>query len=141
MSQRRRTEVLYIAAAPRSGTTIVSSLLGEAPGVFNAGEVRFLWKQLAGAGTCGCRQPLDECTVWSRALAAAAGAPNGDAAVLMRGGAAHSLIRTLPAVHARRRLIGDLSRSVRGHLERTLPVYAEVATTADARLVVDSSKS
>jgi hypothetical protein len=140
--EQRRTEVVYIAAAPRSGTTIVSSLLGEVPGIFNAGEVRFLWKQIVEAGTCGCGEHLDRCEVWSKALSATAGpALNGVARDLVKGGAAHSLIRTLPFGLARRRVLGRLARPVRLHLDRTLPVYGAVATARDSQLVVDSSKS
>lgn len=138
-----RTEILYIAAAPRSGTTLVSSLLGEVSGIFNAGEVRFLWKQIVVAGTCGCGQHLDECEVWSAALGAAARgrALNGVAGDLVKGGAAHSLIRTLPLGLTRRRVLGRLPEPLRLHLDRTLPVYGAVATVRGARLVVDSSKS
>jgi hypothetical protein len=142
VSEIRRTEIVYIAAAPRSGTTIVSLLLGEVPGIFNAGEVRFLWKQIAEAGTCGCGEHLDQCEVWSRALAATAGhALNGIAGDLVKGGAAHSLIRTLPIGLIRRRLLGRLPEQMRLHLNRTLPVYGAVATAGGAHLVVDSSKS
>jgi hypothetical protein len=142
VAEHRRTEVVYIAAAPRSGTTIVSSLLGEVPGIFNAGEVRFLWKQIVEAGTCGCGEHLDRCEVWSKALSATTGvAVNGVAGALVKGGAAHSLIRTLPIGLARRQLLGRLPRALRLHLDRTLPIYGAVATARDAQLVVDSSKS
>jgi len=136
------TAVLYIAAAPRSGTTIVSSLLGEVPGIFNAGEVRFLWKQIVEAGTCGCGEHLDRCEVWSRALDATVGhAVNGVTHDVVRGGTAHSLIRTLPLGLARRRLLGRISAPLRLHLDRTLPVYSAVAAVRRSDLVVDSSKS
>ncbi len=141
-SENRPTEVVYIAAAPRSGTTIISSLLGEVPGIFNAGEIRFLWKQVARAGTCGCGAHLDECEVWSRALRASDGhTANGVVGNLEKGGAAHSLIRTLPIGLIQHRLLRRLPEQIRVHLERTLPVYRAVANARGSELVVNSSKS
>lgn len=95
-----------------------------------------------GGGTCGCGEHLDQCEVWSPALDATAGhAVNGVAGDLAKGGAAHSLIRTLPIGLIRRRLLGRLPEHVRLHLDRTLPVYGAVATARRSHLVVDSSKS
>jgi hypothetical protein len=63
--------VIYILGYPRSGTTILGSLLGEADGAFHAGEVRFVWKNtlIDGRRRCGCRKPVLECGIWGQVLA------------------------------------------------------------------------
>ncbi|MBV9100437.1 MAG: sulfotransferase [Candidatus Dormibacteraeota bacterium] len=135
-------EVLYIAAAPRSGTTIVSLLLGERPGFFNAGEVRFLWRQLAKPGRCGCGADLADCEVWRPILAASTAlSANGSLAALVRGARAHSLLRTLPASLIRRAVSGTLPKLVDDHAHATMPVYAAALGATGARILVDSSKS
>lgn len=139
---KHRAEVVYIAAAPRSGTTILSLLLGEVPGFFNAGELRFLWRQIAAPGRCGCGTELERCAVWSQALhAAQLGQVNGSLTALVQAGKAHSLVRTLPLALAWRGVLGRLPPSMRSHLDNTLPVYQALAAGDATTVIVDSSKS
>jgi sulfotransferase family protein len=57
--------VVYIMGSGRSGTTLVGSILDEHAGVFNAGELSYLWERgILEPRGCGCgRAPL-ECPVW-----------------------------------------------------------------------------
>ena len=70
-------DVIYIAGAPRSGTTILSQLLGELPGLFNVGEARFLWRQVLSSGRCGCGTRLIACDFWREVLTDSP-VPSGD---------------------------------------------------------------
>jgi LPS sulfotransferase NodH len=55
----------------RSGTTLLSSILGGLPGVHNGGELRALWKQMDGSEwLCGCGEPMTECPFWGQVVAA-----------------------------------------------------------------------
>ena len=59
-------KVLYLAGPTRSGSTILSNILGEIDGFFNAGQIFELWdKGLAENGLCGCGQQLTTCEIWS----------------------------------------------------------------------------
>lgn len=137
-----RVEVIYIAAAPRSGTTILSLLLGEVPGIFNAGEVRFLWRQLTKPGRCGCGRELRDCEVWSSTvLPTLSQDRSGGLASLTHAGKAHSFIRTLPVALVRRRVLGRLPGPMRRHLTETIPAYANLVAAGRGRVIVDSSKS
>jgi hypothetical protein len=60
--------VLYVMGMSRSGTTLLGELLGQAPGLFYAGEVRWLWRQALSDGRCGCGESLGECSIWARVL-------------------------------------------------------------------------
>lgn len=134
--------VVYIAAAPRSGTTILASLLGEVPGYFNAGEVRFLWRQIARSGRCGCGTQLTRCDVWSSILAGVVSDTDEQSVEsLVDAGMAHSLIRTLPRDLVRRHLLGSQRPSLHRYMAQTLPVYGAIAAARRSPIIVDSSKS
>lgn len=62
--------VLYLAGSGRSGSTLVTTALGQIDGLFAAGELRYLWQRgLVDERPCGCGLPLPECPVWSAVLA------------------------------------------------------------------------
>jgi hypothetical protein len=65
-----RVTIVYLVGAARSGTSLLTSLLGELDGVFAAAEMRLLWR---GYDTrmCGCRTEVSDCSIWSKAVASA----------------------------------------------------------------------
>jgi hypothetical protein len=63
MTHRRK--VLSIVGSGRSGTTILCNILGAVPGVFGAGELRWLWgRDLVEQRVCGCGETPSTCPVW-----------------------------------------------------------------------------
>ena len=57
--------VLYIVGAGRSGSTLLEMVLGNLPGFFSVGEVRYFWEYWqAEDRLCGCGQPLKTCDFW-----------------------------------------------------------------------------
>lgn len=59
-------KVLYVAGWGRSGSTILSNILGEIPGFFSTGEINNLWQRgLIENKLCGCQRPFLECDCWS----------------------------------------------------------------------------
>jgi hypothetical protein len=55
-----------MVGSARSGTTILDNILGEVPGVANAVEIRWSWRQgLTERMPCGCGLPPVECPRWS----------------------------------------------------------------------------
>jgi len=62
----RKQPVLFIAGTGRSGSTLLDRLLGRTPGVFSAGEVRYIWKNsLVDDHLCGCGNRFSRCELWS----------------------------------------------------------------------------
>jgi hypothetical protein len=58
-------QVRYIGGFGRSGSTMLDLMLGQAPGVFSAGEVREIWQSgLVENRLCGCEQPFRDCSFW-----------------------------------------------------------------------------
>jgi hypothetical protein len=118
------TRVLFVAGSGRSGSTLVTNVLGQADGVFAAGELRYLWRRGAIEDRpCGCGQSFAECPVWTRVMKEVDADPVQVAAAL-RGGLR---MRRLPALLLRRR--------VEAH-----PAVPALYAALGDDLVVDSSK-
>ena len=61
-----RVRLLYVGGAGRSGSTLLDLLLSEVPGMFAAGEVRYLWNRgVRDNELCGCGQSFLSCPFWS----------------------------------------------------------------------------
>jgi len=72
----RRLDVLWIAGASRSGSTLLGRLLGTAPGFVHVGEVTNVWARGALENQlCSCGHPFRECPFWTDVVAEAFGAP------------------------------------------------------------------
>lgn len=134
--------VLYIGGAGRSGTTIVSTILGQSPGVFAAGELRYAWERgIGGDHRCGCGETFSSCPVWSGVMDAAFGTagPPDPAAVH------EEMLSRLRILRVPRGLL----RSVAGravvpyhrHDAAIRRLYGAVADVEGVDVVVDSSKS
>ena len=73
---RAPVQVLYIAGTGRSGSTLLAGILGQVDGIFNAGEVRYIWDRgLLANRLCGCGRQFRDCPVWDEILVEA-GSPD-----------------------------------------------------------------
>ncbi|WP_051724078.1 sulfotransferase domain-containing protein [Micromonospora chokoriensis] len=133
--------VLYLAGSGRSGSTLVTTVLGQLPGFFAAGELRYLWRRgLLENRPCGCGSALADCPLWARVRADLTEAdPAGIAARL----AARLRLRGLPALLRRQR---RGQPPVPGHPDDThlARLYASIAEHTlpgpSGGVIVDSSK-
>lgn len=63
------TKVLFVAGTGRSGTTILSSIIGQIPGAAAAGEIRYVWERgFLQDHRCGCGEPFSRCPVWTEVV-------------------------------------------------------------------------
>jgi hypothetical protein len=133
--------VLYIGGFGRSGTTLVSRMLGEIPGVCDVGEVVNLFRQgVLLNETCGCGVPFLECAFWH------------DVGVDAFGGWCDSYARRVLAARAdldRLRMVprlvsGCLTVAQQGSLAfynvAHSRIWSAALRVADARVLVDASK-
>ncbi|MET7867291.1 sulfotransferase [Micromonospora taraxaci] len=133
--------VLYLAGSGRSGSTLITNVLGQVPGFFAAGELRYLWRRgILENRPCGCGSPLADCPLWTRVRADLAGAdPAGIAGRL----AERLRLRGLPALLLRRRR-GQRPVAVHSDDTHLTRLYASIAEHALADraggVIVDSSK-
>ena len=131
-------EVLFIAGPGRSGSTLLSDILGQVPGVVNVGELLYLWRkwQYDPEGPCGCGVSLASCPFWS---AVAARCP--EAFEVSEG--------TFEEMYALREAGPALRFWWRSRRHRTAPsgyaralgsLYQAIAEETGGALIVDSSK-
>jgi len=131
--------VLYIAGAGRSGSTLLEIILGNLPGFFSVGEIRFFWQNLGIPDLrCGCGTALDACPVWQA----------------VREGLSHRLdpddqrhLAELARRFDRSRHLPWIAAGLPAHLaeyrklaEATAHLYREAARVSGCRVLVDSSK-
>jgi Sulfotransferase family len=145
-----RTKVLSIVGPSRSGTTLLSSSLGELPGICSPGELRWLWsRDLPQNRICACGQPPTVCPVWSRVVERSLGVPPegqcGPRANPLRADLVAAQ-RRMNLLHRRRRLLlapGQYSPadgSVRVVTAATVDLISAIAEVTGAHTVVDASK-
>ena len=132
-------KVISIVSAPRSGSTLLDTLLGSVDGVFSGGELRYLWERgVMERRRCGCGVEVPKCVLWSKVLSAPSLAHLDPIEVAHWQ---HSLAR----VRHTRRLLKAASSSVRDpQLSRLIStmtaLYKETGRLTGARVIVDSSK-
>ena len=61
-------KVLFIAGSGRSGSTILSTVLGHLDGFISIGELTHLWVGILENRPCGCAESFPRCPFWSRVL-------------------------------------------------------------------------
>lgn len=135
--------VLFVSGKGRSGSTVLSMVLGEVDGVVAGGELRFAWQRgIIENRNCGCGRPFAECPLWSEVTERLADIRGDTGARASRVGADHNRLFRWRAVP--RFLAGG--RAVRSwpELDRWATaagdLYRALAATTGAGVVVDSSK-
>lgn len=133
-------KVLYIAGTGRSGSTILDNVLGQLPGFFSVGELRYLWERgMVDNRLCGCGRPFRDCPLWASVLQEAfGGADQVDPQEMI--GLTESRVR---GRHVPRLLASRRSTSpppVDSYEGRLQLLYHAVARSTGCRVIVDSSK-
>lgn len=133
-----KVKVLFIAGTGRSGSTLLASLLGQLPGYFVGGELRFVWgRGIVANRLCGCGLAFDRCPEWGSIL----GTP-----LLVSGrdwsGVAQRLegslrARTLPRLLIRRTQVSRWPAETVALLQE---LYLSIQHQTGCRVIVDSSK-
>ena len=134
--------VLYIGGWGRSGSTLLSHLLGGLDGMVSVGELRYLWQAGPAADElCGCGQSFSECPFWQAVGQEAFGGwDKVDVDEVLGLEAAVLRHRNIPLL-ALPRLFPEHARKVDRYAELTARVYAAILTVSGAEMVVDSTKN
>lgn len=132
--------VLYIAGEGRSGSTILSAILGNHAGYFPVGELPDVWQALQTNELCGCGQPFANCPFW-RAV--------GNVAFGGWDSVKIDEILQQEARYTRHRRIFQLIRQSRVHqadaafhayCERLGQLYSAIREVSGCSVIVDSTK-
>ena len=135
--------VIFVSGKGRSGSTVLSVVLGEIDGVTAGGELRFLWRRgLLENRNCGCGRPFVTCPVWSAAMKRLGGGGGLQPDEIERLAAVHDRVfrwAAMPRLLAGRRAVAGWS-DLDAWADANGELYRALAETTSARVVVDSSK-
>jgi hypothetical protein len=133
--------VLYVGGCQRSGSTLLSRMIGQIPGYVSAGEVVHLWARgVKEDEMCGCGRRFHACPFWSevgrRAFDGWDRLDVDEILSLKRRVDRNRYIpfMLVPSLSARYR------RDVRKYTNLLNALYGAIHQTADGGVVVDSSK-
>lgn len=138
---RPEINVIYIAGAERSGSTLLNDLLGQVPGITSLGEIKYIWRRSGLQNyLCGCGLPFTACEFWQQVFQVVLG--NHDQEQV---GQIAERAHLLDQPHNLPHLLGDrrsphLSEHLSQHLDILEILYRAIAQVAHTRWIVDSSK-
>lgn len=141
MSEVTPVDVLYIGGMPRSGSTLLTWLLGELPDSCAVGELFYVWTAgIERDQLCGCGELFSACPFWTAVGQRAFGGWDqvdvAEMRRLTRGVDSTSALGKLP-VGA---LLPGYRRDRAAYTEALEQVYAAVREVSGAATVVDGSK-
>src|SRR5438876_950187 len=122
-----RARVLFVAGTGRSGSTVVSNLIGSVPGAVSVGELRYLWERGVGEkALCGCGAVFPDCPFWARVLNRAY--PDGppDVSEVRRAERELLRLRALPRLLLAHGEPADLGAGSRWYAGQLAKVYGAV---------------
>ena len=132
------TKILYVAGPGRSGSTLLTDILGQVDGWANVGELMFFWRNRAPGSTrsCGCGALLIECAFWAEVAERAPKATALDRSVVELAYRSRAASRW-PGLVVRERRHDAAFDAWRDALAE---LYAAVAAATGCRVIIDSSK-
>ncbi len=134
-------KILYVGGYARSGSTLISRVLGEPKGMICVGETRFLWSRgLINNVDCGCGQPFRSCPFWSAVGDEAFGGwDRVDAEHLTEIDRVTNLPQALP-FHWVPWLRPGMTGKIREYVDYLAALYAAIARVSGAKMIIEMSK-
>jgi hypothetical protein len=129
---------LYIGGEGRSGSTVLSTILGSYEGIVSIGEFRIVWEAMKNDELCGCGEPVSRCEFWGAVFERALGNRPVDLDAMLGADARYARHRSIPSLFFGRSRVDDprldAYRVVLGRL------YDAICVVAGCEIVVDSTK-
>lgn len=134
------SRVCFIGATGRSGSTLVSRVLGSLPGAVSVGELCWVWTYgVLRNRPCGCGEPFLECPFWTGVGKRAFGGweqVDADRANLIRRRVTRN--RRIPELLTHP--VGRLAADVDEHVDQLARIYAAITAESGADVIIDNSK-
>jgi hypothetical protein len=135
------TKVLYIAGWGRSGSTILTQILGQMEGYVSVGELWYIWERgFLENRHCGCGARFRDCPMWAAVLDKAFGGidkVDPRRMLALQNSALRTRHMPLMLTEAGTRRLNARLGEYREHIER---LYQAILEVNGARVIVDSSK-
>ena len=131
-----KIKVVFIASWMRSGSTILSSMLGQLPTVFNAGEFGFFWEEgLTNNSQCSCGQPFSDCTTWQKIVAAGF---SNEAQIDTTALTHHNFFRNINILQFRN--LSNPTAELAEKIRLTKQLYQAAQKTTGCDVIIDATK-
>ena len=140
MSPESKTRVLYVGGEGRSGSTVLSSMLGNVDGYLPVGELRGIWQAVLLDELCGCGEPFSRCDLWTEIGAHAFGGWDTIDAQAMRSADAAFLRHRAVPRQTLRRTTGRRPAALDAHMGVLSTLYRSIGEVTGCRAIVDSTK-
>lgn len=134
-------KVLFIAGPTRSGSTIISNILGQIDGFFHAGELIEAWDR-GRTWKCSCGQAPIQCEVWSqifRTLNTVISRADQDEIISMRDKLSQSHRVILNHYRHPHKLVPDTPEA--RYFSGLATLYNIIRSKTGANIIIDSSKN
>jgi hypothetical protein len=136
-----RVRVVYIGGDGRSGTTLLSRVLGAFQGCIAVGELYDIWdKTTQGYTLCSCGTPFLECAFWNAVRREAFGPAGPDAPQLAELRRSVQSMRHLPAMIFPRLRTAAYRERLRAYIDVIERLYLAIQRVSGCDVIVDSSK-
>jgi hypothetical protein len=136
-----KTKVLYIAGCGRSGTTLLTQVIGQLDPCFDVGEFSKIWKMgIKSNPLCGCGEPFSECEFWS-GLATELGWYSDDFDIARMRHLKHTIDKMFRSPWRRPFLKESYRAMVKEYALCYQTIYQTIQKRSGCSVIVDSSKS
>lgn len=134
-------EVLYIAGAGRSGSTLFERVLGQLNGAVAIGEFRHVWHRDPAVVLCGCGRTIAECPFWGITFRQAGIEPDtGSFKAMAEAQRAVDRIRYAPMMVAGSKAGQDFQQRHANYATQMRRLFTAILQESKSRIIVDSSK-
>jgi Sulfotransferase family len=138
---KKRVKVLFIVGPTRTGSTIISNILGQIDGFFHAGEVIEAWDR-GKIWKCSCGQFPMECPVWSKIFKSLDAAVNNkDQSEIIRMRNKMSRSHKVIVNHYLPKRKTDRQAAETRYLYGLAKLYSIIQAETGANVIIDSSKN
>ncbi len=119
---------------------MLDGIIGQTDGVVSVGEIKFIWERgFLQNRRCSCGEPFLECLFWTEVISKVVPNWTDDEIEPLDAASRRTRTRHLPLMMYRSAL-QHFGRDLAGYRATLVELYQSILRTADAELVVDSSK-
>jgi hypothetical protein len=136
-----KIKVIYIAGETRSGSTLLSNILGEIKGFFNAGELIEIWDR-GQVWPCSCGSEVANCEIWNPILKRVLEGRDQAAVsniIHLRDLYAHT--KKVPMALLVRGSDIKMKSRLKNYIEALSELYVTIQLVTKCRVIIDASKN